>query len=59
MSTIESPSRRTELIRVHLEPELRQALAQLARREGRSLSGRLRQLVADRVVAAAEREGTG
>jgi hypothetical protein len=37
-------NRRTEIVSTHLEPELKAALAELAERDGRTVSNKLREL---------------
>jgi predicted transcriptional regulator len=49
-------SKRGEQVAVRLEPELRRMIEELARKERRSLSGYLHNIIADAVAAQA---GTG
>jgi predicted DNA-binding ribbon-helix-helix protein len=45
----EFPERRTKVVTVHLEPNLHNAIKQIARRDGRPLSNMIRKLAEDRV----------
>ena len=45
----ELAERRTKVVTVHFEPDLHDAIKQIARRDGRPLSNMIRKLAEDRV----------